>query len=117
MKLPSDYLEVVHLGATTLSTLGGRLRDVAAKKPELPELWLAVRDFEGLADRLLDLDDGEWRQGFGNVVISPQDFGVLDELLARGGAELAPCSREDATTLTRLREFLRQYRDRQFEVD
>lgn len=117
MQLPSDYLEVVRLGATALVMLGGRLRDVAAKKPELPELWLSVRDFEGLAGRLLELDDRDWRRGYADIMMAPQDFGVLDELLARGGAEHAPVSREYEMALTRLREFLRRYCDREFEVD
>ena len=117
MKLSSDYLQVVRLGATTLRLLGARLRDVAAKKPEMPELWLSVRDFEGLAGRSVDSTDWEWRHGFADIMISPQDFGVLDELLAHGRGEPVPFSREDSTALTRLREFLRQYCDREFELD
>jgi hypothetical protein len=117
MKLPSDYLEVVRLGAATLSMLGARLRDVAANKTEMPELGLSVRDYEGLAGRLLDSDDREWRQGYAGIMISPQDLGVLDELLAHGGADLTPYSLADETALTRLRDFLRRYCDREFERD
>ncbi len=117
MKLPSEYREVVRLGATTLQLLADRLREVAANKPERPELWLSVRDFQGLAGRLADSTDWEWRHGYADIMISPQDFGVLDELLAHGGDELIPYSREDATALTGLREFLRQYCAREFELD
>jgi hypothetical protein len=117
MKLPSDYLEVVRLGADTLRSLGERLREVAAKEPEMPELWLSVRDFEGLAGRLAESTDREWRRGYADIMISPQDFGVLDELLARGGVEPVRYSPKDAIALIRLREFLVRYCAREFELD
>ena len=115
MKLPANYLEVVHLGAATLGSLGTRLRKIAAKKPEMPELWLSVRTFEGLGGRLAESDDFEWRHGF--VMLSPLDFGVLDELLARGGAESVPLSAEEAAALTELRAFLNRYGRREYELD
>jgi len=117
MKLPSDYLHTVRLGARILRALGTRLRGAAAKKSETPELWLSVRDFEGLAGRLADTTDWEWRNGFADILISPQDFGLLDDLLARGDVGSVRLSREQATALVSLRRFLRQYCDREFELD
>ena len=116
-QLPSDYLQVVRSGATTLHALGVQLRDAASGAPEVPELWLCVRDLEGLGGRLADSGDWEWRHGFADIMISPQDFGVLDELLAQSGVGPVRLSREQAAAISRLREFLRQYCDREFELD
>lgn len=117
MKLPSDYLRVVGRGATLLHAFGARLREAAAKQPETPELWLSVRDFEGLSRRLAESTDWEWRHGFADLMILPQDFAVLDELLSLGRAGPVELSGEDRAALTDLREFLRQYCDREFELD
>ena len=70
----------------------------------------ALRDLEGLADRLADLDAWQWRDGFGDMFITGQDLGVLDELLKVGvplrASSVVSLTSEQATSLTRLREFL-----------
>ena len=117
MKLPSDYLELVGAGVRVLSSLGTALRDEAEQRPQAPELWLAVRDLEGLAMRLAAMTDGEWRNGVANLLFTGQDFGVLDEvLMARriGGLRL---SDEQAGLLARLRQFLEQYQRHDFEFE
>ena len=117
MQLPSDYLDVVKAGAAALREIGVQLRAVAERSPNTPELWLSVRDYEGLAARLADPDDWEWRHGFADLLLSPQDFGVLDELLSEDptGPALLPAARRVA--VARLREFLTQYDSREFEFE
>jgi hypothetical protein len=117
MKLPDDYLELVSTGAAVLRMLAAQLRERAAAQADAPELWLAIRDYEGLAARLTDTDEWAWRRGFADTLISGQDLGVLDELLARGNDAPILASDEQASALARLRRFLRQYRDREFELD
>src|ERR1035437_10819826 len=63
MKLPSDYFEIVANGARVLHALGVQLRARAEKRPEAPELWLAVRDLDGLAGRLADNRSEQRRVG------------------------------------------------------
>jgi hypothetical protein len=109
MQFPPDYLQVVGRGATVLRALGARLRDIATKRPEAPELWLSVRDLEGLSGRLAESTDWEWRHGFADLLISPQDLAVMDELLALRRVGPVELSAEDNATLTSLYEFLRQY--------
>jgi hypothetical protein len=117
MKLPADYFELVGNGVAALRQLAGQLRVRAAEEPNAPELWLSVRDYEGLAGRLADSDEWEWRGGFASILISGQDFGVLDELLARRDGSPILASEEQAAALARLRQFLRRYCDREFELD
>jgi hypothetical protein len=116
MKLPADYRELVTNGADALRAIGARLR-VRAAQSSATELWLSVRDCEGLAGRLADRGDWEWRHGFAPILISGQDFGVLDELLARGDESPILISEENAAALAQLRRFLRHYCDRQYELD
>ena len=116
MKLPADYLDLVSTGAAVLRAVGAELRLRAAAQPNAPELWLSVRDYEGLAGRLAASDDWEWRRGFAGLFITGQDFGVLDELLAQNNDSSVLLSEEQASALARLRNFLRQYRDREFEL-
>jgi hypothetical protein len=49
MRLPAGYLEIVADSAGVLRTVSARLRAEAECRPEAPELWLSVRDLEGLA--------------------------------------------------------------------
>jgi hypothetical protein len=117
MKLPSDYLALVRVGATVLHSVGARLRDAAAADPGDPELWLSVRDFEGLAARLVEPTDWEWRHGVADHHITPQDFGVLDEVLARRHSGPVQVADDDLISLVRLDAFLRQYSGGVFELD
>ena len=52
MKLPPDYLDLVNTAAEVLRSHAAHGRHDAARRPDVPELWLAVRDYEGLAERL-----------------------------------------------------------------
>lgn len=117
MKPPADYLELVSAGTAVLRALADVLRRQAAVQPNAPELWLAVRDYEGLAGRLADWDESDWRGGFAGILLGGQDFGVLDELLARGDESSILMSDQQASALARLRQFLRQYCNREFELD
>jgi hypothetical protein len=121
MRLPADYPDIIGGGVGVLRYLGTKLRAEAERRPEAPELWLAVRDLEGLAARLANASEWEWQHGFADILISGQDFGVLDELLPVGehAADDAPHGVTDAQVrlLSRLRRFLRQYCDREFELD
>lgn len=117
MKLPADYLEIIKTGAAALRALGAEIRLETAADPDAAELWLSVRDYEGLASRLADSDESEWHGGCVNLLISGQDFGVLDELISRSDNSRVLVSDEQATALARMRRFLRQYRDSDFELD
>src|SRR5690349_8585255 len=115
MKLPPDVLEIIGAGTVVLRTLGAELRARAAAQPNAPELWLAIRDYEGLADRLDLSDERDWKQGFGMGFVSGQDLGVLDEFLAHNDDCPIRVSDAQANSLARLRRFLQQYRDGSFE--
>ena len=117
MQLPADYLDIIDKGAAVLYALGAQLRLEIAADPNAAELWLSVRDYEGLAGRLADSDESEWRGGWVDLLISGQDFGVLDELIARSDGSPVRVSDEQAAALSRMRRFLRQYCDREFELD
>lgn len=118
MGLPPDYRAVVAAGVSTLRDLGAAARTAADQQTDAPELWLTVRDLEGLADRLAERDEWEWQNGFGDMFIAGQDFGVLDDLL-RSGVRLSsgrsiPLAPTQATSLVHLRAFLRRYANRQY---
>ena len=118
MTLPSNYLEIVAAGVAVLRTVSANVRATATGQPDAPELWLVVRDHEGLAGRLADLDEREWQDGLGVMFITGQDFGVLDALLKNGvsvrGSPVLSLTSEQAASLTRLREFLQRYCDRSY---
>lgn len=109
MKLPADYPDVVRAGAAALQALGSSLRNAAAADADAPELWLSIRDVEGLAGRLLESTDWEWRHGAADVFLSPQDLGVLNELLVLQSIGPVGLGGDDLTALARMRDFLRQY--------
>lgn len=117
MQLPPDYFELVTAGVAALRELGAELRAAAENNPNAPELWLSVRDCEGLAGRLADPDDWEWRHGSADLLLSPQDLGVLGELVAEDqpGPVIVPAAMR--VPLTRLRDFLAQYENREFEFE
>ena len=99
----------------TLRSISTEVRAAATKRSDAPELWLVVRDLEGLAGRLADLDGREWLDGFGATFVTGQDLGVLDELLTKDvalqRASVVSLTSQQATSLTRLREFLQRHRD------
>ena len=118
MKLPADYHDVLAEGAAALSTSAVTLRTKAVRHPENPALWLAVRDLEGLAGRLSAVARRDWESGSAALLITGQDVGALDELLAavvgvgEQDAVVVPASR--VASLTRLADFLRRYLDDYF---
>jgi hypothetical protein len=116
VKLPPDYLRLITDGTRVLRSVGRALRASAIQHPETPELWLAVRDVEGLADRIGFTTDTEWRRGSAHLSITGQDVGVLETLLSRRDPPLMH-DKEQIAALARLHGFLRQYCDFEFDVD
>lgn len=117
MKLPRDCPDLVRAGAATLDALGAKLRNVASANADATELWLSVRDLEGLAGRLAESTDWEWRHGVADNFITPQDLAVLDELCTQRGVGPLRLPDEHLVALIRLRRFLDQYGNRAFELD
>jgi len=120
MKLPSDYCEVLAEGAATLSVSAANLRTEAARHPENPAQWLAVRDLEGLVERLSAVERRDWENGSAVLLITGQDVGALDELLCAvdgaGEKDAVAMPSLHVASLTRLANFLRQYLDDYFRV-
>jgi hypothetical protein len=112
MKLPSEYPEIVAAGVATLRVIAADVRTAAIRRSDAPELWLTVRDLEGLADRLAGLDEWHWRHGFADTFVTGQDLAVLDELLEVGvglpTSTVVSVTPEQAARLTRLREVRQQ---------
>jgi hypothetical protein len=113
MQLPTDYQEIVSDGGRTLGAIATRARMRAEDTPGAPELWLSVRDFQGLAGRVAELDAEYWERGYARVLFSGQDLGVVDELLqgndivsAAGALEVTV---SEASALRRFRAFLSDY--------
>jgi hypothetical protein len=79
---PADYAVSVSAGIDALRAAEDEFRARVGRRPDEPELWLRVRDAEGLADRLESVDDGMWRESSGDAFIVAQDLGALDELAA-----------------------------------
>lgn len=100
-----------------LRSLAAELRVQATQNANVPELWLSVRDFEGLAGRLMSEQPSEWRQGFAAIWITGQDLGVLDELLEGHGRLPIRVSEDRVAALARLRHFLGHYCAREFDLD
>lgn len=121
LRLPAGYLDIVGDGAQILRTLGTALRAEAERRPAAPELWLSVRDLEGLAERLAGPGEWEWEHGFADMMMNSQDLAVIDELLGAGANAAAYGARRitgaQRESLARLRRFLEQYQDRDFERD
>jgi hypothetical protein len=121
MRLPADYSEIVAASARALRAVSAEVRTAATRGSDAPELWLTVRDLEGLADRLAAMDEWQWQNGFGDMFVTGQDLGVLDELLKGGvdfrGTRIVSLTTEQAVSVTGLREFLRHYGDRCNDAD
>ena len=121
MGLPQEYPEIVAAGARALRALEARLRAAAVRHPEAPELWLAVRDVDGLALRLEATGEWEWRTGFAHMSVTGQDLAVLDEVLrdATGASPYldapGPAHAEERASLAGLRAFLGSYWDGEFD--
>ena len=118
MKLPPEYFEIVAEGAVVLRTIAAKLRAEAARRPRTPELWLAVRDLEGLSGRLGAIERRDWESGSAILLITGQDLGALDDLMAAGvvadGIPVFAVPSNHLASLTRLTDFLRRYLDRDF---
>ena len=100
------------------------LRQQAEGTPEASELWLRVRDAEGLADRLEWHDDWAWQTGLAALNLSPQDLGVLDDLVEKHVAawpysddERGQRPNQPRAALWTLRRFLAQYQEREFALE
>jgi hypothetical protein len=115
LKLPADYLAIITDGASALRSVGQALRGAAAQNSATPELWLSIRDVEGLADRIGWLPDEEWRAGAAHLLITGQDVGVLEELVANPAAVGYRSDAEATAKLARLHAFLRRYCAGEFE--
>lgn len=119
MQLPTDYQDIVSNGERTLGAMAKRARTLAECTPGLPELWLSVRDFQGLAGRVAELDAECWEEGYARVLFGGQDLGVIDELLPGNGNALATRSLEvtplEASALRRFRTFLSDYMNGVFD--
>ncbi|HEY9230301.1 MAG TPA: hypothetical protein VIP11_26855 [Gemmatimonadaceae bacterium] len=111
LKLPLDYPEIVSAGVGALRGIGARLRADADRRAGDANLWLSVRDIEGLADRLDGMGDWEWQNGFADLLVTSQDVGMLDDLVTGGVATNQPA------VLAPLRDLLRRYCDGEFEFD
>ena len=120
MKLPPEYFEIVAEGAVILRTIAAKLRAEAARRPRTPELWLAVRDLEGLLGRLAAIERRDWESGSAILLITGQDLGALDDLTGTGvaaeGMSVVAMPANHVASLSRLMDFLRRYLDRDFEV-
>lgn len=108
MNPPIDF-DAIAAGASTLRTIGATMRLEAERSPERPELWLTVRDCEGLAERLLALEPDDWEGSFAYVALSGQDIGVLDELLQSSASGRGVLPQQQALAVKRLRDQLSKY--------
>jgi hypothetical protein len=119
MQLPTDYQEIVADGWRTLGVIATRARVHAERTPGAPEFWLSVRDFQGLAGRVAELEAECWEQGYAQVLFGGQDVGVLDELLQGNGSAIATGALDvtpsEASALRRFRTFLSDYMNGVFD--
>lgn len=116
MKPPANFIDVVNSGARLLQTLGARLRVQAEATPESPELWLSVRDLEGLGGRLVDFEEWQWSRGMANLFVTGQDFGVLDELLDDSASPIR-LTHPERDVLRAFRRYLQHACDGDFDFD
>jgi hypothetical protein len=116
MQPPSNFIDTVRAGARLLQSLGTRLRVQAEQTPELPELWLSVRDLEGLAGRLMDSDERDWRVGCA-IFVTGQDFAVLDKLLDGSASLQRSLTHTEQNVLRALRGFIQQASNRELDFD
>lgn len=116
MKLPSNYLDVVARGVTTLRNLGTPMRQLADRRPDAPELWLSVRDYESLGQRLAESSEWEWQHGIADMQITSLDVAALTELLTASTLPLE-LSQEDSSAIAHLSDFLHRYCKREFELE
>ena len=121
MNLPPDYPDILAAGVAALRAVSKEVRVEVSRRADAPELWLIVRDLEGLADRVASIDDWEWQNGFGDMFLAGQDFGALDELLRVGvplrGAGIVFLTPNQSTSVARLRAFLNAYATCRFDSD
>ena len=115
MQPPTDFMGIVRDGARLLQSLAGQLRVRAERTPDEPELWLSVRDLEGLAGRLSEADEWQWRNGFATLLIGGQDLGVLDELHSGSSLSLQALTSSEQELLRSLRYFLQHAADNEFD--
>ena len=121
--LPTKYAQILAAGVKALEWIETDLRTRALRQPDSPELWLSVRDVHSLWSRIDWDDDWTWRTGAANVLLSGQDIGVLDELIADLGDsayrddELASERARIAADIRAFRDFLRRYMAAEFEFE
>lgn len=108
MKLPADYETTVDAGVVALRRVALAVRDNAARHLDAPELWLEVRDYEGLAGRLAEKDPARWERGVADMDYTDHDLAILSNLLSdEGDGRALPFA--DIVALRRLHDFLRAY--------
>ena len=109
MTSSSSHHQIALNSARALRAVAARIRVHAERDSARAELWLTVRDMEGLAGRLAETDLVDWEEQRVRVMFGGQDVGVLDELLLPAGrsAEMSDVVSEDEhTALRRIRALL-----------
>jgi hypothetical protein len=109
MRLPEDYFETIEAGVEALNAVSDQLREEASRRPDAPELWLAVRDYAGLARRLTELERSDWQDGHAILSLSGQDIGALDELPRLDANVAAMVTTGQVRALEKLRSSLSEY--------
>jgi hypothetical protein len=104
-----SHYQIALDGARALRAVAARIRAHAERDSTRAELWLTVRDLEGLAGRLAERDVVDWEEQRVHVMFGGQDVGVLDELLRPAGGRAAMSvmvSEEERVALHRIRTLL-----------
>ena len=75
--------DVLRRGCEALNAIGSLLRHVAEASPDRPQLWLDVRDLEGIVVRLTAAEQFAWDPQFARGMMTGQDLAILDMLIER----------------------------------
>lgn len=104
-----SHHQIALSGARALRAVAARIRAHAERDSARAELWLTVRDLEGLAGHLAETDVVDWEEQRVRVMFGGQDVGVLDELLLPEGRRAAmsvTLSEAERSALRRVRTLL-----------
>jgi hypothetical protein len=122
--LPPEYSSLLTRGIAVLRRAEAELRRIATTDSAPPDPWHRIRELHGLAGRLADCDDWQWRTGFARVNFSPSDPELLDGLINANAwvspyrdAEVALFTASDKATLAEVRRFLASYIFGEFEFE
>lgn len=119
--LPATYRDIIRDGVAALRYTANLLAQHAGREREPGETLLAPRDVDGLADRLEELGEWEWQEGFASLFLGGQDFGVLDSLV-EDSLRASPYANDSTfddrqrrgQQLATLRNFLARYKAGEF---